>query len=148
MATINSSVPNTSVPLVGTSSADAHGHQHGHDEKQHAHVVSPRLLLGVYCVLMFLTLATVAVTQVDLGPFNIYVALFIAVVKAGLVALFFMHLRWDAPFNGVIILIALFFVALFIGTTILDSTQYKPNFSPPGGGQVVTPSDREPHHGQ
>lgn len=89
------------------------------------------LLLTIFGILMVLTVATVAVTKFDLGQFNIWVALAIAVIKAALVAMYFMHLRWDSPFNGIILIASLFFVAIFIGTTVLDSKEYKVNFNPP-----------------
>lgn len=98
----------------------------------HAHVVPPRILIGVFTALMVLTFVTVAATWVNLGPANIWLALGIAVVKAGLVAMYFMHLRWDSPFNGIILISAMFFVALFIGIAILDSREYAPNYNPPG----------------
>lgn len=103
---------------------------HSHDEHALAHPVPMSLLLGIFGILMVLTVATVAVTKFDLGVFNIWVALGIAVIKAGLVAMYFMHLRWDSPFNGIILIASLFFVAIFIGTAILDSNQYKPNLNP------------------
>jgi cytochrome c oxidase subunit 4 len=53
------------------------------------------------------------------------VALAIALVKGGLVVMYFMHLRWDSPFNGIVLMAALFFVALFIGLALLDSTSYQ-----------------------
>jgi cytochrome c oxidase subunit IV len=94
----------------------------------HVHVTTPFLLLAVYGILVILTVATVAVTLgPDLGDFNVWVALAIAVLKAGLVAFYFMHLRWDSPFNGVVLMISLFFVALFIGIAVLDSKEYQKN---------------------
>lgn len=87
------------------------------------HVVAPRILLAVFSALLVLTLLTVGVTYVDLGPLNIWLALGIAVVKASLVALYFMHLRWDSPFHGMVIIVALFFVMLFVGISMLDTQQ-------------------------
>ncbi len=49
-------------------------------------------------VLMFLT---IAMAYIDLGPFNIYVALTIAVIKAVLVVLYFMHVRYNTPITWV-----------------------------------------------
>lgn len=43
-------------------------------------------------VLMFLT---IALAYVDLGPFNIYVALTIAIIKATLVVMYFMHVKYN-----------------------------------------------------
>ena len=102
----------------------------------HVHVVPPKLLLTVFGVLMVLTILTVAVTNFELGKLNVWVALLIALVKAGVVALYFMHLRWDSPFNALCLIAALFFVVIFIGITVLDSKEYKVNYNRPGGGQV------------
>ncbi len=94
------------------------------------HVVSLRLLLGVFAVLLVLTVLTVAVTWVDLGPANLVIAMAVAVVKASLVALYFMHLRYDQPFNALALVSTLLFVALFIGFVLLDTTHYQPNMIP------------------
>jgi cytochrome c oxidase subunit 4 len=105
---------------------------HSETEPTHAtHAVPLRLLVGVYAALLVLTVLTVAVTRVDLGPLNIWMALFIAVIKGGLVALYFMHLRWDSPFNGMILIAALLFVAIFIGIAVLDSREYQVNYEWP-----------------
>ncbi|MGD0462443.1 MAG: cytochrome C oxidase subunit IV family protein [Tepidisphaeraceae bacterium] len=94
------------------------------------HAVPKRVLMTVYGVLVLFTVITVAVSKVDLGQANIWAALFIAVIKGGLVAMYFMHLRWDSPFNGVILISALFFVSLFIGLALLDSHSYQPQMKP------------------
>jgi cytochrome c oxidase subunit 4 len=115
---------------LGVESHDNHGHPHAHDEVM-GHVMPVPLLLSILLVLLFLTFITVAVTWVDLGrQLNLVVALGIAVVKAALVCLYFMHLRYDNPFNGIALIASFLFVALFIGVTILDSGQYKPQISP------------------
>jgi len=119
-----------------TSVAQAHNsanmHKHGH-----VHIVSPKLLLGVYGALLVLTIITVGVADIDLGSANLIVALAVAFVKASVVALYFMHLRWDSPFNAIALIAAFFFVAIFIGISMLDSHEYKPNYAAPGGGQVL-----------
>ena len=97
----------------------------------HEHVMPTWLLLGVFAGLIALTVITVLATRVQLGALNIWVALMIAVIKAGLVALYFMHLRYDAPFHGIVLIIAFLFVAVFIGITLLDVTEYKVNYEPP-----------------
>lgn len=102
--------------------------QSGHHEP---HAVPVKVLLCVFAALMLLTFITVAVTQIDLGAMNIWLAMLIAVVKAGLVAMYFMHLRYDSPFNGIVLISALFFVAIFIGIALLDTQHYQPDFEPP-----------------
>lgn len=114
---------------------------HGDEHSDHglAHPVPLGILLATFGALMILTFITVAATWVDLGPFNIWLALLIAVIKASLVALYFMHLRWDSPFNAIILISALFFVALFLGITILDTKEYKPNYEPPTHASLPLP---------
>jgi cytochrome c oxidase subunit 4 len=102
-----------------------------HEPHSLAHPVPLGILVTTFGALLVLTLITVAATWVDLGAFNIWLALFIAVVKVSLVALYFMHLRWDSPFNAIILIASLFFVAVFIGITVLDTKEYKPNYDPP-----------------
>ncbi len=104
--------------MTTAGSSDAH--------LSHVHIVPPKVLLAVWGALLALTVVTVAVTTVDLGEFNLVVALLIATVKATLVALYFMHLRWDRPFNGVIFLIAIVTTFLFITIALLDSKEYQP----------------------
>lgn len=90
------------------------------------HVVPLWLLFLVFFILMALTVVTVLAIQVNLGSLNIWIALGIAGVKAILVALFFMHLWWDKPFNSIVFISALAFLALFIGVVLVDTTSYQP----------------------
>jgi cytochrome c oxidase subunit 4 len=94
------------------------------------HVVSPKNLLGVYVLLLIFTVITVGVSRIDLGNYNIMVALAVAVVKGSLVLLYFMHLRWDSPFNALAIIAALLFVCLFIGLALLDTNAYQSIIKP------------------
>jgi cytochrome c oxidase subunit 4 len=94
------------------------------------HVTPVDLLLKVWGALVVLTVLTVAITFVDLGKLNLFAAMAIAAAKALLVALFFMHLRWDRPVNGVIFLTAILFVAIFIAMALMDTTVYQPDRIP------------------
>ena len=94
------------------------------------HVVPLKLLVGVLFVLLVLTVLTVAVTKVDLGNLNLVIAMAIAAVKGSLVLLYFMHLRWDRPFNAVVFVSSLVLVALFIILALLDTSQYQPDLIP------------------
>jgi cytochrome c oxidase subunit 4 len=96
----------------------------------HPHVVPLRLLLSVFAALILLTVATVGATRLDLGGLNIWIALAIAMAKAGLVAEIFMHLRWDRPLNRILLFSAGIFVVLFIGIALLDSHAYAPDLIP------------------
>jgi cytochrome c oxidase subunit 4 len=90
-----------------------------------AHVMPVPVLLGVFVTLISLTVLTVAVTWHDFGSWNLLIALAIATIKASLVALYFMHLRYDHPFNGLVFVVALVFLALFMSLTLLDTEQYQ-----------------------
>ncbi len=116
-----------------TENHDAHDYHDG------PHVVSLWVLFGVFAALIVLTVLTVAVTYVDLGDANIWVALGVAFVKAVLVGLYFMHLYWDNPFNSIILIIALLFLAVFIGAAMTDSVQYNPNLDPPASVRALSP---------
>lgn len=110
---------------------DAHSHSSTPPGlPSHVHVVPAKILLGVWGALLVLTWATVAATWIDLGPFNLWLALGIAVVKAGLVALYFMHLRYDHPFHGFLLIAALAFVMLLVALALLDSQQYRHDLIP------------------
>jgi cytochrome c oxidase subunit IV len=72
------------------------------------HIVSPRVYVGVFLALMVGTGITVFAATVDLGMWNTPVALLIAVAKAMLVVLFFMHVKYSSRL-----------VALAVGGSIL-----------------------------
>lgn len=97
---------------------------------QVGHVVRLRVLFGVLATLLVMTYITVAVSQHDFGRFNLWVALGIATFKASLVLLFFMHLKYDKPFNAIVIIISIAFVMLFIIGALTDATQYQPQKIP------------------
>lgn len=100
-----------------------------HADDQHhasAHVVPLSVLAGVFVALLVLTYITVAARMIDLGSLNLWIALGIATVKGALVVLYFMHLRYDSPFNSVIFLTAVAFLFLFLGITIMDTIEYQP----------------------
>lgn len=100
----------------------------GHPEV--GHVVPLRLLVGVLVALLALTFITVAVTWWDFGSLNLVIALVIATVKASLVGLYFMHLRWDRPFNAVVFITSLALVMLFVVFALIDSHEYQPEVIP------------------
>lgn len=98
-----------------------------HKNEEHAtvgHLVPVRILAATGTALLVLTIITVWAASIDFGPANIWIALVIAAVKASLVVLFFMHLRWDRPFNGIVFATALFLLAIFISFSMTDTTEY------------------------
>lgn len=103
----------------------------GHEATQlTVHIVPFRVLAGVFGALLGLTVLTVAATQLDLGSANLALAMAIATAKAALVVLYFMHMRYDHPFNAVVFVTALAFVALFVVFTLLDTAAYQPEMIP------------------
>jgi cytochrome c oxidase subunit IV len=74
----------------------------------------------VLVALLILTALTVAASYVDFGSGNVVIALFIASVKAMLVALFFMHLRYDKPVNAVIACAGFLFLGIFLMFDFID----------------------------
>ena len=113
---------------------DAHGSSHAGV----GHVMRRRVLFRVLAALLVLTYVTVAVTNFDFGRFNLWMAMAIAVVKASLVVLFFMHLKYDKPFNGMILIVSLALVALFIVIALGDTQQYQPNLIPGYAPEIKT----------
>ena len=83
-------------------------------------IVPLRYYVMTLCMLLFLTVITVLVAQIDLGSFNIVVALLVAVVKASFVIMFFMGMRWDEAFNKVVLFGSLLFVVLFLVIVMAD----------------------------
>jgi cytochrome c oxidase subunit 4 len=111
---------------AGNGSPESGDEQRGGHDTELAHVTPVRLLLTIWGALMVLTVMTVGVTLVDFGgQTNFVIAMAIATVKAGLVATYFMHLRWDRPFHTLIFLGSLLFVSLFISMTLLDKSEYE-----------------------
>ncbi|WP_103019968.1 cytochrome C oxidase subunit IV family protein [Salinibacter altiplanensis] len=85
------------------------------------HIVPKSILLKVFGALIVLTGLTVGVAYVPLGPLTVPVALGIAGLKATLVVLFFMHLKYDNPVNALTFTIGTIFVVVFVTITLLDT---------------------------
>ena len=102
-----------------------------HHEDQIGHVVPVKFLTFICAILLFLTAVTVWVsrydfTEINIAELGIILALLVATVKATIVGLYFMHLRWDRPFIGFVFVGSMLFVVLFIGVALTDSMEYQP----------------------
>jgi cytochrome c oxidase subunit 4 len=101
---------------------------------QVGHVVPLPVLFAVLGTLLVMTFVTVAVSWFDFGRFNLWIALGIAVFKASLVLLFFMHLKYDKPFNAIVVIVSIALLMLFIAIALTDATQYErdriPGYAP------------------
>ena len=84
------------------------------------HVSSLAMYFGVFLALMVLTAITVWVSTVDLGALNVPVAMAIAILKAVLVILFFMHVLHSSRLTWVIVLGAGMFLAVLFVLTFSD----------------------------
>ena len=89
------------------------------------HVMSRGTLLATAGALLGLTAITVLVASVDLGEVNVIAALAIATLKATLVALFFMHLKYEHRFFRVILVASVVFAVLFVAFVVFDTMQYQ-----------------------
>jgi len=84
------------------------------------HIVPPKVYIGIFLSLMVLTAATVAAAYVNLGALNIVVALAIATLKATLVVLYFMHARYSPKRTQLVIVSAVFWLAIMLALTLSD----------------------------
>ena len=106
------------------TSTDGHGHanenvngmNHGHGP----HVVPLLTYFLVFGALMVGTFLTVWAAGQDFGPLNTVVAMAIAVTKATLVVLFFMHVKYSTRLTQLVVITAFAFLALLIGGIVND----------------------------
>ena len=91
------------------------------DDAAQRHILPLNLYLAVGSGLLVLTVITVAVAQMDFGQMNLLIAMGIAVVKATLVAMFFMHLKYDNRIYMLVFVGSLLFLGVFIIFTMFDT---------------------------
>ena len=84
------------------------------------HVVSTRIYLGVFAVLLLLTVLNVGASFLSLGAFNGAIALTIAVVEAVLMVLFFMHVRYSSRVLKLTIVAGVFTLAVLMTMSMSD----------------------------
>jgi cytochrome c oxidase subunit IV len=84
------------------------------------HVVPVRTYYVIWAVLMFFTGVTAGLSFYDLGKWSIVVALLIAGFKAGLVGLYFMHIKYSDPVNRVAAIAGVVFLAILLALTSTD----------------------------
>ncbi len=89
------------------------------------HVVPHKIYVTVLGALLFLTIITVWVSLYDFGVMNMVVAMGIASVKALLVAMFFMHLKYEHPLLWLYAAFPLLLLGLLIGLLFIDNP-YRP----------------------
>lgn len=84
------------------------------------HIVPKRLYFAVFAALMALTGATILIAHYDLGPLNTVAALAIAVSKALLVVMFFMHVRYSSRLTQIVVGTGLFWLVIMIALVMGD----------------------------
>lgn len=86
----------------------------------HQEITPVRTYVGVWIALLILTGTTVAVSRIDLGPFNLIAAMAIAVIKGTLVAAFFMGLRRSSSMTKLFVGAGFFWLAILILFVLTD----------------------------
>jgi len=84
------------------------------------HVVPVRIYFIIFATLLALTALTVIVSGIDLGRLNTVVALAIAVTKAVLVILYFMHLRYSTGLTWLVVSSGFVWLGILILFTMTD----------------------------
>lgn len=85
------------------------------------HIVSVRTYALVWLALMIGTISTYYIAEyVDIGPWNIVVALVIAGTKMSLVIYFFMHVKFDDPLTRLFVGAGFFWLIILIALTLSD----------------------------
>jgi cytochrome c oxidase subunit IV len=90
-------------------------------EQMPEHISSLGSAIGIWLALLAGTTLTVAAAFIDLGPFNTVVALTIATIKATLVVLFYMHVKYThEKLTGLVIGSALFWLFILLSLSMAD----------------------------
>jgi cytochrome c oxidase subunit IV len=84
------------------------------------HIVTRKIYFAVFAALLVLTLVTVGVAKMDLGRWNVIVALAVAVTKAMLVTLYFMHIKNSKRLTQVVLAAGFLWLLLLFGLTLSD----------------------------
>jgi cytochrome c oxidase subunit 4 len=85
-----------------------------------AHIVPVKIYWAVFLTLLLMTGVTYGVAKIDLGSFNLVVALAIAIFKATLVVLFFMHVKYSTTLTKAIVASGFVFLVVMVFFTMCD----------------------------
>jgi cytochrome c oxidase subunit 4 len=91
-----------------------------HTGKHEVHIVPKRLYFAVFAALIILTWVTTYVSTLDLHRWNVFVALAIAIFKASLVVLFFMHVWYSTRLTKMIVTASIFWLILLLFFAMTD----------------------------
>lgn len=84
------------------------------------HIIPLKVYFAVTAALMVLLVTTILVPMVDLGPYNAVVALMIATIKATLVVLYFMEVRYSSRLTWLFAIAGFAWLLLLLGLTFSD----------------------------
>jgi cytochrome c oxidase subunit 4 len=84
------------------------------------HTMSLRTNLVVYASLLLLLVLTIGGAHLDLGRFNFPLAIAIAVAKAGLIFLYFMHARYGSRLMQMFATAGLLWLGILFALTLTD----------------------------
>lgn len=85
-----------------------------------SHVTSKGAYYAVFLSLIVLTVVTVVIARVDLGAMNTPIALAVAGLKASLVILIFMGVKWNTPLTKVVAASGFVWLIILFGITMGD----------------------------
>jgi cytochrome c oxidase subunit IV len=86
----------------------------------HVHILPKRLYYTIFGILMLCTYLTVQIALFDLGPLNAIAALTIAVFKATIVVLFFMHVKYSTRLTWLVVTGSVFWLFIMLALTMSD----------------------------
>ena len=84
------------------------------------HILEKKTYYGVFAGLMVLLAATVGIAYIHLGKLNIAVALLIAFVKATLIILYFMHVRYSSRLLWIFVGAGFFWLGILFALSFAD----------------------------
>ena len=88
-------------------------------EEKH-HIVPYKLYAIILGILLILTFASIAITEIDLGAYTVAGAMLFAIVKSYLVLTYFMHLKFDKPYIRIMVLFVFSIFVVVLVITMLD----------------------------
>ena len=89
-------------------------------ENEKSHIIPYRSLLLVLATLITLTLISVSVTRIYLGPLTVSIALLIAAIKSSFVLRIFMHLKFESKMLVIMVIAVILLICVVIFITLLD----------------------------
>jgi cytochrome c oxidase subunit 4 len=98
------------------------------------HVSPKSIYYAIFGALMVLTVVTIYVAYQPLGVWNFPVAIGIAIIKATLVILFFMHAKYSSKLTKLFVGTAFFFLVVMLGLTMTDALSRGLRTYPGGAG--------------